>query len=408
MGAEKSEGYARASLPTSRWSLFWDILKGRFWKLVILNLLLLVFLVPTLGVFVFRAGMLSGFGAMYPFMQGFGTGYGAVSSLVGLAEEVSLSVDLVVYALTPIAFIIASIGIAGGAYIARNLVWTEGIFVTNDFWRGIKQNVKQFIAIAIVYSIVFYFCSVSISLCDKYLAVGSGATWLFMVSKIALYVFFVFYTIVTLHMITMSVTYELKFIKLLKNACLFTLAFLPHNVFFLVLAVIPFIVYALGGILQPIGLIVIILIGASLILLVWTNFSQWIYDKHVNDHVKGAKKYRGIYQKVENTNSQALKQYKQQVDIAQRSSLNEKPIKPITDEELQIAELPASFNRKDLLKLQESKEAIYEDHRKYVEEHKNDEQYQPTEAEIAEQKKLDERNKRIEKAKKALAKRNKR
>ena len=28
LGREKSEGYARASLPSNRWELFWDIFKG--------------------------------------------------------------------------------------------------------------------------------------------------------------------------------------------------------------------------------------------------------------------------------------------------------------------------------------------------------------------------------------------
>ena len=36
-GKEKSEGYARASLPSNRWELFWDIFKGRFGKLVIIK-----------------------------------------------------------------------------------------------------------------------------------------------------------------------------------------------------------------------------------------------------------------------------------------------------------------------------------------------------------------------------------
>ena len=37
LGSEKSEGYARASLPSNRWELFWDIFKGRFGKLVVIN-----------------------------------------------------------------------------------------------------------------------------------------------------------------------------------------------------------------------------------------------------------------------------------------------------------------------------------------------------------------------------------
>jgi hypothetical protein len=46
LGSEKSEGYARASLPSNSWELFWDILKGRFGKLIIINLLMLLFFIP--------------------------------------------------------------------------------------------------------------------------------------------------------------------------------------------------------------------------------------------------------------------------------------------------------------------------------------------------------------------------
>ena len=38
-GKEKSEDYARSTLPTNRWELFFDILKGRFGKLIIINIL---------------------------------------------------------------------------------------------------------------------------------------------------------------------------------------------------------------------------------------------------------------------------------------------------------------------------------------------------------------------------------
>ena len=52
-------------------------------------------------------------------------------------------------------------------------------------------------------------------------------------------------------------------------------------------------------------------------------------------------------------------------------------------DELTLAELPESFSRKDIEKLNESKRAIYEDHAKYVEEHKNDPEFMPTEEELA-------------------------
>ena len=74
---------------------------------------------------------------------------------------------------------------------------------------------------------------------------------------------------------------------------------------------------------------------------------------------------------------------------------------------MQLAELPTSFSRKDLEKLQASKQAIYDDHDKYVEEHKNDAEFKLTEDEIALQKEQEEKAKRIERAKKELSKRNK-
>ena len=61
--------------------------------------------------------------------------------------------------------------------------------------------------------------------------------------------------------------------------------------------------------------------------------------------------------------------------------LTRRPIKPITDDELQLAELPQSYSRADLQRLQESREALYRDNEEYIAAHKDDPQYQPTEEE---------------------------
>ena len=205
----------------------------------------------------------------------------------------------------------------------------------------------------------------------------------------------------------MAVTYELKFRALLKNSFLFTLGLLPHNVFFLFLGFLPFLFAMLGGIIFAIGFILILVFGFSLLLLVWTDFCQWSYDKFINDKVQGAKKNRGIYEKVKESDSEALRKYRIQAAQA-RSKLNSRPIKPITDDELKVAELPTSFNRDDILRLNESKQAIYDDHARYVEEHKNDPEFAPTEEETEVVKEQKARDERIAKAKKELMKRQKR
>ena len=111
LGKEKSEGYARASLPSNRWELFWDIFKGRFWKIVGINLLTLLFVIPLIALIVLRILMLSGAGASVPITQGFGLGYGAPISFVGVSEQAAFSVNLISLLFLPIALAIAAVGI---------------------------------------------------------------------------------------------------------------------------------------------------------------------------------------------------------------------------------------------------------------------------------------------------------
>jgi len=117
MGKEKSEGYARASLPSNRWELFWDIFKGRFGKLVTINLLMLVFFIPLFLLLFVRYVSLANYGAIYPFNQPFGMGFQAMENMTGYSENIIFTVNSITLLFLPIVAIIAAIGVAGGAYV---------------------------------------------------------------------------------------------------------------------------------------------------------------------------------------------------------------------------------------------------------------------------------------------------
>ena len=102
--------------------------------------------------------------------------------------------------------------------------------------------------------------------------------------------------------------------------------------------------------------------GCSLFMLVWTDYSHWVFDKFINDKVPGAKKNRGIYKSnPSEDDGEAL--------VVEKSKIKEKHVKPITDYDVEIYELPTSFSRKDLEKLEETKEAMRKDSDKYAEEY---------------------------------------
>ena len=376
-GKERDENYARSTLPTGRWSLFWDIFKGRFSKLVIVNLLIIVFCIPLIAVYFLRYMMLVGQGTLLP-SNSLGVSWPAVPDIAGLEQQMILSTNLLWGALMVVAALIAAIGISGGIYVIRNLVWTEGIFVANDFWRGIKINAIVVLQSTLFYGVMLYLFTISIDAASVVIATGSGNQTLMVISQVFCYIAIALLTIMFLWMLSMGANYKIKFFRLLKNAFLMTFGMIFHNIFFVVLMAIPVILILLGSFFAMIGYIILILFGLSYMLLVWFDYSQWVFDKYFESKREGGKVNRGIYPKAGKggDQSKAVQQYEAEAAEAAKikSDLASRPIKPITDD-LKVYELPESFSRDDLKKLRESKEAIAEDTEKYAEEHKGDERY---------------------------------
>ena len=360
-GPERSENYARSTLPSNRWQLGWDIFKTNFTKLVLLNLLLVLFSVPLIVVFVLRSGSVSLEASRVPF-SGF-ISYPFVPSLNGAAEFVQIRANLYSLIFLPVAALFLAFGLSGVMYILRNMVWTEGVFVGSDFWRGVKSNFWMMALTLVLYSVLI-FCSV-MSICfARYLAaVGEGNAVLMVIAEAVTYVVIALLTMMVMHMLTMTVTYKLKFFQLVRNAFILTISLIPTNIFFIAFAGVGVLLYMLSPML---GGMLLLIIGITGGLLVWTDYSHWIYDRFINEKVPGAKRNRGIYEK---PGKDALGEElaaigEQNFDTVY---LNKRPVKPITDYDVEIMELPQSYGRDDLRRLEESKEAMRRDSDQYVE-----------------------------------------
>ena len=382
-GKEKSEEYARSTLPTNRWQLFWDIFKGNFGKIVKVNLLVLVFFIPLLIVLIVNGFMNEYYGTTYPFGANLGIGYPAFPALQGQAEMLTYRTEISIMLGIMLTSIIASVGLAGGMYVIRNMVWTEGIFVANDFWKGVKLNYKNALQTAIFFCAVLFLGTTMINMANWQLAVGGLGKWekiWLYVSQGSSYVFITLALMMSLWMIALGVNYKLTFLKLFRNAFLMTIGTFPQTIFFGLLALLPFALFLIeGSFMLILGICVIIFIAFAYALLVWLDFAQWVFDKFINPKIEGATVGRGIYNKdgtstLEGGDSAAALEYQKIILAHGRSRLVARPIKPI-DDSIQVYELPQAFTREDLQKLRESKQHIAEDSEAYAEEHKNDLRY---------------------------------
>lgn len=366
-GPERSETYARSTLPTNRWELGWDTFKTNKGKLVGLNLLTLLFLLPTALIFVARYLLKAYDTEVLPFSQNMGVGYPMYPATAGLGAALTRNLNLMVFIAIPIAVAIAAVGFAGGFYVMRNMIWAEGVMVGSDFWKGVKQNYFVVFFSLLLYSVLMMMSVLSLNSIDIILASGNGIRWLLIASQVITYVIMGLLTIMVMFMISVGVTYKLKFRHLIRNSFLLTISLLPTNMFFVLFAAIWFILFAFGiNLLTVIGVLLAIIISVSLFMLIWTDYSQWVFDKFINDKVPGAKKNRGIYKASEADEKVG------DIAVIEKSKLAGRAIKPITDYDIELYELPTSFSRKDLEKLEETKEAMRRDSDKYAEEHKND------------------------------------
>ncbi len=399
-GKERSEEYARSTLPTNRWSLFWDIFKGNFGKIFKVNLLTIIFFIPLFAVIIIGNMMSETNSVTYPFGANMGLGYPAQPNLQGVSEWLTLQGDFYTQIGIFLTCFIAAVGLAGGMYVVRNMVWTEGIFVANDFWRGVKLNFKNALQTALFFVFIVGITTLTANMADLSRAAGELTKFqdtALTISTVVGYLALGLGACMSFWMIALGVNYKMGFLILFKNSFLMTIGMFPQTIFFGALALLPFLLLLIGGqgFFMAAGIIILLLFGLAYALLVWLDFAQWAFDKYINPKLKGAKVGRGIYDRnavsSDGDNSEAALEYQRVILAAGKSQLVARPIKPI-DDDLRVYDLPTSYTREDLKKLRESKETIAADTEAYIEEHKNDERY------VEYNRQFDEREKALKEA----------
>lgn len=122
-------------------------------------------------------------------------------------------------------FVLANIG---AAYVLRNIVREQPIFLWSDFWHAIKKNWKQGIFTGIFDVVVIYLISVALPFYSAN-ANSTPITIMFFV----MILFSVMYYIMRIYLYLILVTFDLSFYKSLKNAFILTMVGLKRDVMLL-------------------------------------------------------------------------------------------------------------------------------------------------------------------------------
>lgn len=375
-GRERESEYARSAPSSGRWGLFWDIFKGRFSKLVIVNLLMLLFLIPLAVVIFLRVSYEGSLTLQYPFSGDVLAGLPAYPNMSAVPAHIALQLNVPFGALMLAAALVASVGLSGGIYVIRNMLWTEGVFSAGDFWRGIKANVAAALESTLFCGAIVYGLAVAISRAQLAIAVGAAGAAPMIFCIVLCCIAIAVVALMYLWMLSLGADYDLNFLRLVADAFLMTFTYFFHSILFVALMALPVLFIFLGSLFQAVGLVIMVLFGISYAVLVWLDFTQWVYDRHRKPQAAPAAPARSnVAEKA--AQGKEVRAYEADLEAAMavRSSLFSRPVKPITDGELAVYELPEAFSREDLGKLRDSKQAIAEDADRYAEEHRGDAKY---------------------------------
>lgn len=293
MGKDNLPDFTTDRLPGSRWAVFKDVFFNRLGAMAKISLLTFLFALPLVVWIIFMSIVRNAEGTMIPYSSNFGLGYPIVTDAVAQGEVRAIYYTIQTFAVAVPLFMLAGLGFAGAFQTLKLLSWGEGVSVAGTFFRGIKQHWFSFLWI-------FLFVGLSVFMFMYGMTVYETPTYLSKGWRVAIMILvaiqFVMMLCLLMYLTTQNVTYKLGLIGLLKNSMLFTIALLPQNLFFLLLSATPIaLILLLPSAISALLWMLFIVLGIAFTLLVWTVYTQWVYDKFVNDHVKGAVKNRGMF-----------------------------------------------------------------------------------------------------------------
>ncbi len=372
-GKEYEGDIVRTIHSSGRVRLFWETFKGRFGRLILVNLLTFLFFLPLFVVLFYRKISIGGQQTIGPWGSGLGVGYPVVPNVTGVYEYMILRSDLIFFALLIPSLLIGGIGIAGSAYLTRNLIRTDGIFIFKDFLRGIKRGIWSVLEASFIFAVILFLARYTGNMANYYVARGLPTAGWLIASEVIGYILVALSAVVCLWMIAIGTSYKLGPWALFKNAFVMAFGTFPQTLLFSAAALWPiFLLLFASGFFGLIGLFVFMLFGFTYPCLVFMDYADWAFDRFVSPpEVPAAKEETKAAPR---DVSEAREDVQRLIFSHGKSDLASRPLRPL-DDGAGIYRIPEKFSREDLKKLRESRANMQREIDEYVEAHKNDPQY---------------------------------
>ena len=282
---------------------FFILFGNNFGKLVSVNIFFvlgnfpLIFLITNLSGY-FKKQYLTPFSDLFQNIAGIFAAEGTYTpykmtlfALEGLQQQslAHTTINYIFYGIAALTLLTFGLVNVGTAYIVRNMVKGEPVFVWTDFWYSVKRNWRQALPFGaldagILTILIWNLVSLITSTSQFFL---SMLFW----SNVVL---FIVYFLMRYYIYVQMVTFKLSIYKMIKNSLIFSLLGLKRNIvaFLAIILLILFefiLMFGTGGILVPFAVaapLAIMLSGMSFIKVyaAYPKIKQYMIDPYHDEH----------------------------------------------------------------------------------------------------------------------------
>ena len=271
--------YLPSDLPRTRRAQFKDIIFSNFGMFLLIGLCLLVFALLYFAISIFGTYFL---GYIKSSMEAKG------SSEVAISDSIKLYKNLI-RVIRILAFVVFAIGLSGVGRIVRELGFSNGVLFKQDFFRGIKQNIKNYVIIAVLLGLLLFL----IELFQDILLNNIAKAPALILSGIAFGILFIVILPINMYMLSSSTIYDMGFIPNFINCSKLYIKNLFWSILFSLLPIgIKFLDFIPYLYIRLTIIAIIIFILLPIYIMIWHLFCLSNFDKYFNE-----KYYPEIYKK---------------------------------------------------------------------------------------------------------------
>lgn len=230
---------------------FFSIVGTKFWKLITINLMMVLFHLPGILLSFVVANWLVpmafpqfSYESLVRMVGRLGLSFTEGVTAEAYASHLFIS-DIIIFTFVFIGFQFFVVGPAqtGFTYLMRNFARREPCFIWMDFKDTVKNNWKQGLAHSVISSLVLILMGIAY----YYYGIMFRGSLPGMILRTVLVVCLFLFTIMQFYIYQLMITFELRLKDIYKNALLFTFVRLPSNfgvllLCFFILFVIPFLI----------------------------------------------------------------------------------------------------------------------------------------------------------------------